>query len=123
MGAVSYSALIAGIPTRLTTINVPTIPPVERCGQERKLLRNAVRGHVKDTALAIIAEAVVCEKQRRANVEVHAIAEVGHGSKKSAGSNAEHNVGDIIVGASAVRKPCTIPGQPAKTLLLVGKVG
>ena len=100
---------------------MPTIPSVERCGQERKLLRNAVSGHVKDTALAIIAEAVVCEKQLRANVEVHTIAKVRHGSKQSAGSNAEHNVGDIIVGASAVRKPCGISGQPAKTLLLRGQ--
>ena len=111
--APSYSALVAGIPTRLITINVPTIAPVERCGQERKLLRNAVSGHVKDTALTIIAEAVVCEKQLRANVEVHPIAKVRHGSKKSTSSNADHNIGDIIVGAPTVRKPCGISGQRA----------
>src|SRR4030095_17119068 len=92
----SHSALIAGIPTWLITVNVPTIPSVERCGQERKLLRNAVSGHVKDTALTIIAEAVVCEKQLRANVEVHPIAQVRHGSKKSTSSNADHTVGCIL---------------------------
>src|SRR5262245_55081125 len=119
--ALSYSALIAGISTRLITINVPTVAPVERCGQERKLLCDAVCGDVEDTALAIIAEAVVCKKQLRAYVEVHAIAKVGHGSKKSTSSNADHNVGDIIVGAPAVRKPCGISGQSAKTLLMCGQ--
>src|SRR5262245_2457173 len=99
---------------------MPTIPPVERCGQERKLLRNAVSGHVKDTALTIIAETVVCERQLCTNVEVHTITKVRYGSKKSTGSNADHNVGDIIVGAPTVRKPCGISGQPAKTLLTCG---
>src|SRR5690349_21005055 len=91
--ALSYSALIAGISTWLITINVPTIAPVEWRGQERKLLCDAVCGDVEDTALAIIAEAVVCKKQLRAYVEVHAVAKVGHGSKKSTSSNADHNVG------------------------------
>src|SRR5215813_15233335 len=116
----SHSALIAGISTWLITVNMPTIPSVERRGQERKLLRNAVSGHVKDTALTIIAEAVVCEKPLCTNVEVHTIAKVRHGSKKSTSRNADHNVGDIIIGAPAVRKPCGISGQPAKTLLTCG---